>query len=444
MKYNTRYIHLKRILFFLTACVLLNTIHAEKSASDTLQLGDAVARVLKQYPTINMASEALNAADAKIGLARAGYLPSVDISASYSRIGPVPSFDFPSFGHIQLYPENNYSASLNIQQPIYDFGRTALRVTAEEEAKTLTEVGVETVKQQLTKRVISFYYTIFYIQEALKIKDQQIDDLGKHFAMVEKKRETGSATDYEVLSTQVKLISSQTQKTDLETALNVQTALLNTLLGQPENTLLVLSAQTITPVPLEVQDSSVVQALLNRSEMQMARSKEKLMETRIDLVKAENNPVLQAFATAGGKNGYVPDIGKIKANYAAGVGIRIPLYDASRTKYSITLAKSSLASSQFEKDYITREITNEVVDNYQKEIAALKKVEQSDSQVRQALKAFELANRSYVAGAITNLDLLDATTALAESRLMQLKARIDLIIGYYGLQLAEGHKIFTE
>jgi outer membrane protein len=444
MKYNTWCINLRMILLFLSTLTLLNGVCAERNSADTLQLSAAVVKVLAQYPTISMAMEALNSADAKIGLARSGYLPNVDISASYTRIGPVPSFDFPSFGHIQLYPENNFNGALNVQQPIYDFGKTAKRVTSEQEAKNLTEEGIETVKQHLTYRVISLYYTILYIQEAIKIKDQQIDDLGKHFNVVEKMKETGSATDYEVLSTQVKLIASQTQKTDLETARNVQMAMLNTLLGQPENTVLILSAETVTPITSEVQDSSVVQALRNRSEIQAALAREKLMETRIDLAKAENNPVLQAYASAGGKNGFVPDIEKIRANYAAGIGIRIPLYDASRTKYNINLAKISLANSQYEKDYITREITNEVVDSYQKEIAAVKKVEQSDSQVQQALKAFELANRSYSAGVITNLDLLDATTALSESRLMLLKAKIDLLVGYYGLQLAEGRKLFTE
>jgi outer membrane protein TolC len=101
-------------------------------------------------------------------------------------------------------------------------------------------------------------------------------------------------------------------------------------------------------------------------------------------------------------------------------------------------------SSQYEKEIAQREITNEVVENYQKEIAALKKVDQSEFQVQQAERAYKLANTSYSAGVITNLDLLDATIALSESQLMLLKSRIDYLISYYGLQLAEGNQLFTE
>jgi|WetSurMetagenome_2_1015567.scaffolds.fasta_scaffold85416_2 outer membrane protein len=444
MNYNNWFNPLRRFILVILVFAGLNPVNAAGEANDTLQLKDAVEKVLQQYPTISLAMEALNASDAKISLARSGYLPDIDATASYTRIGPVPTFDFPSFGHIQLYPEDNYAASLNFQQTIYDFGRTARKIAAEQDGKYLSEQNIEVVKQQLTKRVISLYYSILYLQEATKIKNQQIDNLRKHLARIVKKKETGSATEYEVLSTQVKLTASETQKTDLESLLNIQLALLNSLLGQHESTKLIVSAQNIAPIAQEAQDSTIVQALKNRSEIKMALAKEKLMQTRISLTKADNKPVLRAYASAGGKNGYVPDIGKFRGNYSAGIGLRIPLYDASRTRYNISLARTSLESSQYEKEITTREITNEVIEYYQKEIAAARKAEQSEAQVQQAMEAFNLASTSYGAGAITNLDLLDATISLSESRLMLVKARIDLLIDYYGLQLAEGHKLFPE
>ena len=368
----------------------------------------------------------------------------IDISATYSHIGPVPSFDFPSFGHIQLYPADNYAASLNFQQNLYDFGRTSTRIAVEQENKLYSEQSVEIVKQQLTKRVISVYYTLLYIQEAVKIKDQQIINLREHLTLITKKKETGSATDYEVLTTQVKLTAAESQKTDLESSLNIQSAFLNSLIGQPEKTKLIVSTSTTAPVTEIIEDSLIVKALNNRYEIKVATTREKLMQLRINMVKTDNKPILRAFASAGGKNGYVPELNKIKGNYSAGIGLRIPLYDASRTRYNVSLAKTSLQSLQYEKEITQREITTEVMEYYQKELAALKKVEQNEVQVKQARKAYELANTSYNAGVITNLDLLDATTALSESSLMLLKSKIDYLINYYGLQLAEGNLLFTE
>jgi outer membrane protein len=441
LKCNTWHNHLKNIFITIVVFAGSGQAYAAVPASDTLQLEDAIKQMVKQYPTINLAMEALNASDAKIGMARSGYLPDIDISAAYARIGPVPSFNFPDFGTVKLYPENNYTAGLNVNQTIWDFGRTSKRVSIEEGGKSMAEQNIELVKDQLTKRLIYVYYFLFYSQEALKINDEQIKNLKEHLDFITRKKETGSATDYEVLSTQVKLTAAESQKTDLESNMTVQKAILNSFLGQPEGTIVIVSERTFVPMQQEIQDSTIARALRDRMEIKMAEELVKIMQMRIGLAKSDRNPSIRAYASAGGKNGYVPDINKFQANFSAGIGLRIPIYDASRTKNTISLAQSSFLSSQHEKDITSLEITNEVVNYYQKEMAAAKKVEQTQLQVDQAKKAFDLANTSYAAGVITNLDLLDATTSLSESHLRLLKARIDMLIGYYELKIAEGAEI---
>jgi outer membrane protein TolC len=443
LKCSIRHNLLKNIFIAIVFITGPGLAFASGPASDTLQLEDAINKMVTQYPTINLAVEALNASDAKIGMARSGYLPDVDISAAYARIGPVPSFDFPQFGHIKLYPENNYTAGVNVNQTIWDFGRTSTRVSIEEEGKSMAEKNIELVKDQLTKRLIYVYYFLFYSQEAMKINDEQIQNLREHLDLIIKKKETGSATEYEVLSTQVKLTAAESQKTDLESNMTVQMAVLNSFLGQPEGTKIIVSERTFVPMQQEIQDSTIARALRDRMEIKMAEEHVKIMQMRIDLAKTDRNPSVKAYASAGGKNGYVPDINKFRANFSAGIGLRIPIYDASRTKNTISFAQSSFLSSQHEKEVTALEITNEVVNYYQKELAATKKVEQTQLQVDQAKKAFDLANTSYSAGVITNLDLLDATTSLSESHLRLLKARIDLLIGYYELKIAEGAEIIA-
>jgi outer membrane protein len=441
LKCNTWHNHLKNI--FMAFVLFAGPAHAYAAgpASDTLQLEDAIEQMVKQYPTIHLAMEALNASDAKIGMARSGYLPDIDISAAYARIGPVPSFNFPEFGTIKLYPENNYTAGINVNQTIWDFGRTSTRVSIEEKGKTMAEQNIELVKDQLTKRLIYVYYFLFYSQEALKINEEQIRNLKEHLDLITRKKETGSATDYEVLSTQVKLTAAESQKTDLESNMTVQAAILNSFLGHPEGQKVIVSERTFVPMQQEIQDSTIARALRDRMEIRMAEEHVKIMQMRINLAKSDRNPTIRAYASAGGKNGYVPDINKFQANFSAGIGLRIPIYDASRTKNTISFAQSSLLSSQHEKDITSLEITNEVVNYYQKELAAAKKVDQTQMQVDQAKKAFDLASTSYSAGVITNLDLLDATTSLSESHLRLLKARIDMLIGYYELKIAEGAEI---
>ena len=75
-------------------------------------------------------------------------------------------------------------------------------------------------------------------------------------------------------------------------------------------------------------------------------------------------------------------------------------------------------------------------------LSALKKVKQSELQLQQASQAYELAEVSYKAGVITNLDLLDSYTALSESKLALYKTKIDYAANLQRLKIAIGQNIY--
>ncbi|HEY4784558.1 MAG TPA: TolC family protein, partial [Bacteroidales bacterium] len=122
-----------------------NTVQTSLSG-DSLSLTQIMQVVIQSHPSIKEAEEAINIADAKIGMARSSYYPNVDASASYSRIGPVPTIEFPGLGNFQLYPQDNYSAAVNYNQVIYDFGKTKKSVGLENENKILAEKNADLAK----------------------------------------------------------------------------------------------------------------------------------------------------------------------------------------------------------------------------------------------------------------------------------------------------------
>jgi outer membrane protein TolC len=438
--------------FYLFSCLagVTQPIHAAGKSDDsfiqgdTLRLNKVIYEVMQLHPSVQLATEALNAADAKISLAKSGFYPILDLSASYTRIGPVPSFDIPSIGHMQLYPENNYAASLNYRQNIYDFGETSKHLAYEKESKNLTMESIELVKQHLTMKVVGTFYSLLYLQEAIKIKFQQLRTLQEHLDFIKKKEETGSATSYEVLSTQVRLSGIESEKLDLEAAWMTKLSVLNSLLGQPENTHHIVDEQLQIDTVEPVKDSIIEFALDNRSEMLIALENEKLARLRLQVVKSENNPVICAYASAGGKNGYIPDLNTIKVNYVAGIALSVPLYDASRNKSNVSLAKTSIQTSQFETEITRRQVIDEVIDYYQKEMASRKKIEQFEKQFEQAKKAYEMANVSFRAGTITNIDMLYSANALSESELQLIRSKTEYLINMYGLRIATGERLYYE
>ena len=238
----------------------------------------------------------------------------------------------------------------------------------------------------------------------------------------------------------MRISSAKNQKLDLETALDNQLALLNSLLGFPESTRFKVKNSMIVQTESMNADSLMSYALDHRDELVLSGLREKQAELKLQSLKIENNPVVSAFVSAGLKNGYFPDMNVIKANYAAGLGLRVPIYTATRHRNLMQIASSDINSVRQEMEQNKREISSEVYQNSANLAASVRKIEQSALQLEQAEEARKLADLSFKAGTLTNLDLLDSESLEAESRLNLIRARTDYRVNAAKLEISIGKK----
>jgi outer membrane protein TolC len=431
-----------RFILPLIGILTFGSAKSQTLSGDSLILSEIINEVTTTHPLVKKALEELNVSDAKIGLAELSYLPNVDFTSSYSRMGPIPTITIPDMGSFSFVPHDNYSAAFNINQTIYDFGKTEKNVLLEKQGKELNLRSVEQVKQKLSQVVIANYYTLVYLQEALKIKDEQLKTLNEHLNYIKKKQETGSATQYEILTTQVRISTIENQKTDMETVRQVQVCQLNSLLGKPESTNQKVKKELNVPLPNLQNDGLISSAMQKRDEMKLASEKAKFAQLRYNLTSYQNKPVLNAFLSGGIKNGYTPYLYDPKANFVAGFGLKVPIFDGKRIKYNLAQAQSAIQSNDQETEIARRGIVNEIVEGEAVVKASQKKVEQGELQLRQATQAYSLAKVRFDSGVITNLELLEGSTAVSESRLQLLKAKIDYTVSLFKLKSATGERLY--
>lgn len=427
---------------FIPFAFVATTAAGQINMNDSLELSTVIHQVLETYPTVQLAAEAIHAADLKIDLAKSSFSPNAQFTGSFAHIGPVPSLTLPEVGSFSLAPENNFNAVVSVNQTITDFGKTRKSIELEEQGKHLSKLSLEQVKQKLSLLVIGCYYNMLYFQEAVHIKEDQLNTLELHLRTVEKKTETGSATQYEILSTKVRISTIESQKTDVLTALNYQNTILNTLLGESVSTTHRVKKRLSSDFLSFSDDSLIRVAMRNRTELKIAEKKLTIAQVSRSLIKKHENPVLSAFANGGWKNGYIPQLDKPKANYALGLSLLIPIYDAKRTDLNTKLAGSSILSNNFELDLIKRNITSEVIENINSLKASVSKLNLFNMQLSQARKALDLAELKFKAGTLTNLDLLDAENSVAESNLLFLKSSIDKEMVGFRLKSALGLQLY--
>jgi outer membrane protein len=430
------------LLFLITGILTTGSAKGQAVNTDSLSLQSIISEVVQNHPLIKKAMEDINNSDAKIGYAKSGYLPNVDFNTAYSRIGPVSEITIPDMGSFSLMPNDNYSASLSASQIVYDFGKTQKSVDVEKQGKEISIQTVEQVRQKLSQAVIGNYFTLIFFQEALKIKDEELMTLNEHLNYIQKKLDTGSATNYEILTTQVRISAVENQKTDLLTARQMQMTQLNSLLGKPENKTLNVKKELGFPAPLMLTDSLIAIAMKSRDEMKLINEKAQLAQLRYNLTNAQNNAVVSAYLSGGYKNGYIPNLYDPKANYIAGLGLKIPVFDGYRKKYNLVQAQSSILSIDQDAEITRRMIVDDVIEAESNLNASQKKVVESELQLKQARQAYELAKVKFDSGVITNLELIESSNSISQSKLMLLKSTIDNIVNVFKLKFAIGERLY--
>jgi outer membrane protein len=408
---------------------------------DSLTVEQAIQRVIATYPAVAEAAHGVAASQARVRQRETAFGPTVAMQGSYTRIGPTPplSFGGQSFN---LYPADNWNGFVSVHQTLFDWGRRTTAVDEARSQQTTAAENAEVVKSRLAYQTVQAFYGVLYLREAIKVQDEEIDALTQHLEITQRKQAAGTATDFDVLSTQVRIATARSRRVDITDALAQQDIALRQLLGLPADS-------AVTPVggfaesPIGLDEDSLVQvAMAQRPDLGMSRDAVASAEVQAHLASLADRPAVSLDLSGGAKNGYVPDLNQVKADFVAGMSVQLPVYNGHRTRYQVEEAEANMAVARSRAQALERSVSADV----QRAVAAVRasreKIATADIQVRQARAAVALARTRYEAGVVTNLDVLDAETLLSEAELEQLRARYELVRGRYQLEQAVGVRIW--
>ena len=414
--------------------LLINTSFAQ----DSMTVDQAVQRVLQIHPAIEQALANTRAAEARVSQASTVKLPDVTTEADYIHIGPVPAFSFPGFGNLVLAPQDNYDAHIVGRYTAYDFGKTNASVDLSQSKVQNSRDMVELTKSNLSLQTIHAFYAIVLLRKSMLVQDEQIEALNEHLTVTQKRVSAGSATNFDVLTTQVRVAASQNQRVEILNSLQKQESILRQLLNLTVNApVLIRGSFEQTSIGLNI-DSLIQVAVQQRPEMKLARDAEQTAQVQKKVSSLGNMPTLNVNAAYGLKNGYEPNIYTLRGNWMWGVQARLPLFDGGRVNHQEEEAQASLQAEQAHSQDVERQVRSDVEQVAADVQAALAKVQISEVQLQQAQEAVTIARTRYETGSITNLDLLDAETAESTAKLTSLQALYRFVLSKYELERATG------
>lgn len=129
-----------------------------------LTLSQAVERALRNYPSVRVSQEQINAAAAGIQLARTAYLPRIDMLAEANRAtrnnvfgllfpqSTIPSMSGPALGTNNLGTVWGSAIGALVTWEPFDFGLRKASVTAATAARTQHEAALKRTQFEVTDR----------------------------------------------------------------------------------------------------------------------------------------------------------------------------------------------------------------------------------------------------------------------------------------------------
>jgi outer membrane protein len=415
---------------------------AAAQTTGALSLDDMIALVVKNNPMVHEAQQGVRSTHAAAQASRSGFYPDAKAELMYTRLGPVAQFSLPGGGTFDLYPANNYNAQVTVRQKIFDFNKTSASADLASSRVPLAEDRLENVKRDLAYATVQSFYSALFLERDIAVQDDQIDALNQYLSFAQTKLKAGTATEFDVLTIRVRIAAAQDHKIDLANRLRKEQNTLRRLANLPGDAPVNLKG-TFDAEPVGMDPDSLFSvAKEQRVDLKAAGDAVSVAELQTRVASSGNNPSLNADLAYGVKNGFIPNLDVLRGNYAAGVTLEVPIFDGFKQSNLEEEAEAKLLAAREQKNEVEVQIRSDIMDALSDLHTSADKLQNSRLNVEQAQQAVDLAKAKYNAGVITNLDLLDAQTALELAKLSDVQSLFGFVLSKYGLKRAIGERIW--
>ncbi len=424
----------------------LGTLRAvAQTPADSLTLTEAVTLATHNQPLLREAENYVKVAEGKIKQSESTRLPQVSAVLSYHYIGPVPYFSFTTPAGtetLDVAPANNYTGHVDVRYLIFDFNRRNEWIRLLKSNRLAQEERVNLLKNRLAYSTVQAFYSVLFLRQSLKVKEQQRIDLLRHLTVAKKLVETGSAVSLDTLTTRVRVTAIENQEIGIENLLRQNEIALKSLLNLSHDTPVAVTGKFLKSVPPLSLDSLIRTAWAHREEIRLAKIGQQAADIQKEIARRSAVPTLSAIGSAGAKNGYPDALNRLRGNWMLGLAADFPLYEGGLKKAKMETARWNLHAVNEHLEALKKTVSREVQQAASNLLTSEKQLKMAEQEIISAQAAVRQARVQYKSGYATNLALLDAETSLTRARLSYLAGLYKITLNKYRLMETMGLRIW--
>jgi outer membrane protein len=386
-------------------------------------LADALALAYQANPTLQSQRALQRQTDETYVQARAGFRPTVSVSASSSVFDPA-----------RAGANNSLGATLTASQPIFTGGRTSAAIDVAEANILAGRQTLRTVEQTVLQAVIQAYQDVIRDQQIVAIRQQSVTVLGNQLAETQARFEVGLLTRTDVARGEAQLANARALLSTAQSNLQNSRAAYVTAVGQNPGEL--VAPSPLPGLPATVDDAFTAAEAANPALLR-AQIAEQASRYRIAQVRAQRRPTVSANASIGYTGTASPlDLGS--RALSAGATVTQPLFVGGSVNSQIRAALEQNNSDRVLIESARRTAVQNTAQAWNQMQAAQNNIVSNQEQVRAATVAFEGAQEQYRVGLSTTLDVLLTQETLRSAQLSLVQSQRDLYVAQATLLNAMG------
>lgn len=336
------------------------------------------------------------------------------------------------------------SVGITATQILYAQGKVGSGIEIAKAYKRVSEVNLENKKAQVRYDVANAFDQLIYLDSAISIMYASKDMLQENLNFVEQSLKSGLATELDLIRVQLSMdqLNSKIASTEKKRIL-ARNALLNTMGLEWESDVQFQGDLRDPAAGYTYPDTSMANVKKRRRELVMLEETENMKTLNIEIEEGGYKPtvvLLGGIKYANNKNDFFDwDAPKWdKLNKYVALNVTMNLFNGMKTRESVTQAKSSLRSTQIQKETAERGFRMQIESCANTLEDANSQIEIAKRQVDLAQKNYDLTNDAYKLGRETQLNLLTAENSLRTAKLDYMNSIVEWNKAYNALLQATG------
>jgi outer membrane protein TolC len=428
---------------------------AQQTQNITIQ--QAVENAVRNYPSIIVSQEQIDAASAGIQLARTAYLPRLDSIVQINRAtrnnvfglllpqSVIPSISGPVLGTNNFETVWGSAVGATVTWEPFDFGLRSANVSAATAARTRSEATLKRTQFEVSVATADAFLTLAATQETVQAAQAAVNRSQSLYQVVRAQADAQLRPGADASRTEAELAAARTQLVQAEQARDVARALLSQFIGIPPAQIAISTGKLLLPAPDQGSPQfDVAQNPIAAEQSAVVNQK----KADLQILEKSYGPRFFAQASAfargtgaltngdrlGGLNGLAPDT----QNYALGFSITFPVFDRASIRAREAGQSAAFRSEMARYDQITTELTSRrdaaaAVLEGSRKVAA-----NTPIAVSAATTANQQANARYQAGLGTIVEVADAQRLLTQAEIDDALARLGVWRALLSMAAASG------